>query len=185
MTSTQIDPPSASTAVFPVYASLDIDASIQDVWTTLIDFEDYESCRKQILIASPSSKIPLTDQTNLQPGQYMLMHVHTPPKLADPHFLLKPFQVSQTVVQLRVIDHEKHRLAWRTCGFPEWLLWCERWQMLSSSGQDKCKYESFEVFGGVLAYVMWMICFKVLLLKGVAEMAKALSVRCRTISPRT
>ncbi|KAF9078301.1 hypothetical protein BDP27DRAFT_1412302 [Rhodocollybia butyracea] len=175
-----VEPPSASSGVLPVYASLDIDAPIEDVWNVMTNFPDYGSwnpfIRKQTILVSPSSvPVPLTDQTP-HAGQYMLLYVHTPPRLREPHFLFKPFQVSQTVVRLKLVDNEKHRLAWRTYGLPEWLLWCERWQTLTEHGKG-CKYESYEVFGGLVAYMMWAICLKVLLLKGVTEMAEALKLK--------
>ncbi|KAE9388478.1 hypothetical protein BT96DRAFT_431583 [Gymnopus androsaceus JB14] len=183
---------SSSGGVFPVYTLLEFDAPItaEDVWNVLMDFESYGSwnpfIREQTFLSSSK------DQP--KPGQQMLLTVHTPPQLSDPYFLLRSFQVSQTVVQLKVVDHENHRLAWRTTSssFPEWFLWCERWQMITanekrenlndSDAKAGCKYESYEVFGGLLAYVMWILCVKVLLLRGVVEMAEALKKRTEKIS---
>ncbi|KAF5392031.1 hypothetical protein D9757_003218 [Collybiopsis confluens] len=177
-------PSSTLTGVLPVSMVLEIDAPAQDVWNIMLDFENYPQwnpfIRNQTLVGSPASPVPLTDQTDPKPGHYMLLHVHTPPQLAEPHFLLKPFQVSRTVVRLKVVDYKRRRLAWRTSGgFPEWLLWCERWQMVAANGagDHACRYESYEVFGGLVAYLMWILCVKVLLLRGVVEMAEALSTR--------
>lgn len=51
-----------------------------------------------------------------------------------------------------------------------------------SSSDGNIRYESYEVFGGLIAYVMWVLCLKWLLLKGVVEMAEALKKRTEMLS---
>ncbi|KAE9400834.1 hypothetical protein BT96DRAFT_919145 [Gymnopus androsaceus JB14] len=58
----------------------------------------------------------------------------------------------------------------------------KRENLNDSDATAGCKYESYEVFGGILAYVMWILCVKALLLRGVVEMAEALKKRTEKIN---
>lgn len=85
--------------------------------------------------------------------------VHLPPTLDDANVGI--FQKNSTLVEVTVLDHENYRVAWRTANLlPRWMLDAERWQMITveeGGGETSCKYESYEVFKGVLAYVVqWL-----------------------------
>jgi len=106
--------------------------------------------------------------------------VHLPPTMDDANagFLQK----NSTLVEVTVLDHENHRVAWRTTGIlPRWMLDAERWQMITveedgEGGEAKCKYESYEVFKGILAYVVRWFVGKELKM-GVNAMAEGLKAR--------
>ena len=72
------------------------------------------------------------------------------------------FTEGKIVSQLDVVDYEpsEYRLVWRLVGYPSWILFCERTQVLKAVEGDPTKtiYENSEVFTGVLAYVVdwWM-----------------------------
>lgn len=92
--------------------------------------------------------------------------------MGEPHFMGS----HSTVVRITVIDHENYRAAWTTAGgLPKWALFAERWQTLTVEG-EKTKYESVEVFSGILAYVVKFFTGKNLVL-GVKAMAEGLKSR--------
>jgi len=141
-------PPLVSSGVFNVATSCTIDAPIDHVWSVLIDFPAYKEwnpfVRSQLV--TDGSGNPLPDQT-ARPGSYISMETHLPATM-------EPIRSPQsTRCLVTVIDHDNYRAAWVYDVLPRWLLCTERWQTLSFA-DGKTKYETREVFGGVLAYIV-------------------------------
>lgn len=79
------------------------------------------------------------------------MKVHLPATLSETG------NVNNTRVRVTFIDRETHRVAWSHVGLPSFLLHSERWQWLIETEDGKTKYETIEVFGGVVAWlVKWL-----------------------------
>ena len=77
--------------------------------------------------------------------------VHMPPTMGEP---VGMFGANSALCEITHIDADAHRAAWKTAGSPAWLLRTERWQALSvDEATGKTRYETVEVFGGVLAYI--------------------------------
>jgi hypothetical protein len=54
---------------------------------------------------------------------------------------------------ITAVDHEHHRLSWISLMTPyKFLFHADRWQWLSVTEDGKTKYETIEVFGGLLAW---------------------------------
>ena len=83
---------------------------------------------------------------------------------------------SSSLGLITTIDHKNYRCSWRYISLPQWLLSATRWQALSVVEGGKTKYESFEVFGGVLAYVLKVVLGSGLK-KGVEAMGEGLKRR--------
>lgn len=95
-----------------------------------------------------SSKNLLADQTPRE-GSYLQISVNLPPTMEEPGLFGRGF----AFVKITTIDHINHRAAWCTEGLPKFLLHTERWQALSvDEATGRTKYETIEVFGGILAY---------------------------------
>lgn len=116
------------------------------------------------------SKKPLRDQTPAV-GKYLLMSVHIPPTMGEASFLQK--QSASEIIT--TVDHTHHRVAWRNIAAPAFLLGAERWQALSEVN-GKTKYESIEVFTGILAYIVKFF-MRDGLVKGFNAMAEGLKRR--------
>ena len=71
--------------------------------------------------------------------------------MGEPTTFLQKQSASAVITTL---DHENFRAAWVTTFVPKFLLATERWQALSVDADGKTKYETIEVFGGLLAYVI-------------------------------
>ena len=94
---------------------------------------------------------PLPDQSIVSEGHFLQLKVHLPATMEENG------QVQNTRVKVTFVDHEAYRAAWSHVGLPNWLLRSERWQLLSQTEDGKTKYETIEVFGGVMAYlVKWL-----------------------------
>ncbi|KAF7297239.1 hypothetical protein MIND_00957000 [Mycena indigotica] len=167
-------PPLASSGVFSVGAALVIDAPRDAVWAALLDFAAYKEWNAFVysLFFSPPLVVFLTppsrNQTVLSPsgapspdppaaGHTLLISpVHLPPTMGAPG----RFQAQQARVVITALDAGQFRAAWETEPswlLPRWLLHAERWQMLTEvveDGRVKTRYESIEVFNGVLAWVV-------------------------------
>lgn len=114
-----------------------------------------------------SSKKPETDQSPVV-GKHLLMHCHIPPSMEE-----KKKQTAFEVVT--AVDTENHRVAWQNIDYPSWLMHAERWQALSTV-DGKTRYETTEVFTGILAYVVkWYL--RESLEKSFAAMADGLKQR--------
>nr|GAT51175.1 predicted protein [Mycena chlorophos] len=147
-------PPLASSGVFCATDSIVIDAPRDKVWAALLDFGSYKHwnpfVRNQTIISHDGSPAP--DQTPVEGKTILMSPVHLPPTMDQPVW----GGVHSTKVRITTIDHENYRAAWITAGFPTWLLFCERWQMLTEVEGGKTRYESIEVFKGPLAYIVWL-----------------------------
>ncbi|GAW00358.1 hypothetical protein LENED_001872 [Lentinula edodes] len=130
-------PPPVSSAVFSVSGSIVISAPPEKVWQTLLDFDSYKQwnpfVRSQIILNNPNS-------APLSVGHHIKLYpVHLPPTLDDANVGL--LQTSSVLAEVTVLDHNNYRVAWRIAES-------------GGAGVDvKCKYESYEVFKGILAYV--------------------------------
>ncbi|KAJ7730363.1 hypothetical protein DFH07DRAFT_969185 [Mycena maculata] len=167
-------PPLSSSGIFTVADSILIDAPVKKVWQTLLDFGSYKEwnafVRGQTVV--DESGTALADQTPVAEKKLFISPVHLPPTMGTPRFM----QSHSTTVRITTIDHEQHRAAWVTAGgLPRWALYAERWQMLTVEN-GKTKYESIEVFHGILAYVVQWFTGKNLVL-GVRAMAEGLKSR--------
>ncbi|KAJ3715670.1 hypothetical protein C8R42DRAFT_778918 [Lentinula raphanica] len=154
-------PPPISSAVFHVSRSISISAPPEKVWQILLDFDSYKHWNPLVRSQRVTNK---SDSTPLSVGNRIELYpVHLPPTMDDDHvgFLQK----NSILAEVTVLDHENHRVAWRVAGMlPRWMLDVERWQMITvEEGRErgtemKCKYESYEVFRGALAYaVQWFV----------------------------
>lgn len=95
-----------------------------------------------------ASKEMLADQTPCE-GSFLQINVNLPPTMEEPGL----FGKSSVFVKVTTIDHTNHRAAWSSEGLPKFLLCTERWQALSvDEATGRTKYETIEVFGGLLAY---------------------------------
>ncbi|KAJ4476345.1 hypothetical protein C8J55DRAFT_561758 [Lentinula edodes] len=172
-------PPPVSSAVFSVSGSIVISAPPEKVWQTLLDFDSYKQwnpfVRSQIILNNHNSA-PLSVGHRIK-----LYPVHLPPTLDDANVGL--LQTSSVLAEVTVLDHNNYRVAWRIAGMlPRWMLDAERWQMVTveegegAGGDVKCKYESYEVFKGILAHVVRWYVGKELTM-GVNAMAEGLKRR--------
>lgn len=111
--------------------------------------------RRGQTIIDPQSGQPLASQSLTAAGQHMYIYpVHLPPTLGEPSF----FQRQSSYVVCTGIDQENYRVSWATTGFPKFLLYAHRWQTLTDLGDGNVKYESVEVFHGLLAYIVkWFV----------------------------
>ncbi|KAJ7756237.1 hypothetical protein B0H16DRAFT_1674773 [Mycena metata] len=164
-------PPLSSSGVFTTAGSILIDAPREKVWQVLLDFGSYKEwnafVRGQTLV-SPAG-VALADQTPAGGELMLIAPVHLPPTMGKPRFM----ESHSTTVRITTIDHENYRAAWVTAGaLPKWALFAERWQTLTIV-DGKTKYESIEVFSGILAYVVNFFTGKNLDL-GVKAMAEGL-----------
>ncbi|TFK71528.1 hypothetical protein BDN72DRAFT_957966 [Pluteus cervinus] len=177
-------PPLAESGVFALQASIDIDAPREKVWKVLMDWGGYEEwnpfVRNQQL--TDQSRQPLPAQLQMTPneGQHLLISpVHVPPTFSKPGLL----QSQSAFEIITVLDHENYRCAWENVEFPRWLMNAERWQMLTEVEVDVdgarkkvTRYETIEVFGGILAYfIVWFVGAN--LRKGFTAMAEGLKKR--------
>ncbi|KAA1470125.1 hypothetical protein DENSPDRAFT_835847 [Dentipellis sp. KUC8613] len=142
-------PPLVSEGVVAISDSIDIDAPRQRVWEILLDFPAYGEwnpfVRSQTIV--DASKRPLADQTVAE-GQWLYMGtVHIPPTMDD------TVSSSSTMELITHVDHDAYRVAWVYKSLPRWLLNAERWQTLSEVN-GKTRYETREVFGGPVAYIL-------------------------------
>lgn len=108
------------------------------------------SRRGQIVV--DASKTPLEDQTPVE-GQYLYIYpVHLPPTMGKPTW----FQKQSAFLKISTVDRGNYRTAWQGV-LPSFVLSTHRWQALSTVGEgeeQKTRYETIEVFGGALAYVV-------------------------------
>ncbi|TFK24882.1 hypothetical protein FA15DRAFT_669085 [Coprinopsis marcescibilis] len=164
-----------SGAVFSVSASSVINAPPDHVWKILTDFKSYREwnpfVRAQNLV--DSDRNPLPDDA-LTTGLFLnISEVHLPPTMGKPTL----FQKAWAFERITEADAVNHRLAWEFWGpVPKWLLYAERWQILTAEGDGQTKYHTFEEFTGVLAHVVKLIQRKKLG-KGFVAMAETLKAR--------
>jgi len=96
------------------------------------------------------SKQPLEDQTPAE-GNQVSIAVNMPPKLEEPGL----FGRGSATVQIDMLDSQNFRAVWTTVGVPHWLSHSERWQVLTvDETTGKTRYDTIEVFDGLMAYVI-------------------------------
>lgn len=83
------------------------------------------------------------------------------------------FQKQSVFGIITTVDQENYRVAWISAILPRFLLNTDRWQRLTVNADGKTKYETMEVFGGILAYIV-MFLFRGKLLEGFNAQAAAL-----------
>ncbi|KAJ7680696.1 hypothetical protein DFH06DRAFT_1077654 [Mycena polygramma] len=145
--------PPAAPGVFAAHASILINASIDDVWSILLDFPSYPDwnpfVRSQIVTST--TLIPLADQTpheNLRLIIQSQIPPLTPPVTAatPPN----PLNAHTTIENITHVDNAGYAVAWALTGTPDAILSAERWSVLSTF-EDATYYESREVYDGLLA----------------------------------
>ncbi|KAF8064045.1 hypothetical protein FPV67DRAFT_199419 [Lyophyllum atratum] len=154
-------PPLVENGVFSVSSSILIDAPLEKVWSIMMDFPTYKEwnpfLRGQTVVDKSGKALP--DQTPAE-GQYLLLApVHLPPTMGEPGW----FQKQSALEVITTVDHEHHRLGWANCTLPKFLLRAERWQALSVV-DGKTKYETTEVFGGIIMYLVYFFMYQKLVL---------------------
>ncbi|KAF8971074.1 hypothetical protein BDZ97DRAFT_1901762 [Flammula alnicola] len=125
--------------------------------SALLDFPAYPEwnpfVRSQVV--ANAFWVPLTNQTpqeNLRLViQAQILPLPTPVDANTPPNLLNN-QIS--FENITAIDEVNYRAAWKQIMLPDPLLSAERWQALSTVDGDKTYYESREVFGGPVGYVV-------------------------------
>ncbi|KAH0834072.1 hypothetical protein J3R83DRAFT_11356 [Lanmaoa asiatica] len=146
-------PPLAERGVFSASASITIDAPRDLVWQVLMDWGSYQACRNQCLTDASKKPLPASQQTP-RAGAHLLVHpVHIPPSFDPPRM----FPASSAFALITVLDTDNYRCAWESIEFPSWLLTTVRWQALVEvveDGRKKTRYETIEVFSGLLAYLI-------------------------------
>ncbi|KAF7339813.1 hypothetical protein MVEN_01897800 [Mycena venus] len=169
-------PPLASSGVFSVGDSVLINAPREKVWKILLDFPSYEEwnpyTRTCTFVSESGSAI---DDQTLGVGKLFVSRANLPPAGLTP-----PRQSGSS--RITTLDHDNFRVAWVTPGLLAWFLFVERWTMLTVV-DGKTKWETFEVFSGILAYIVYWVHYKNLLL-AFRAMAEALKSRrsCTIIS---
>ncbi|KAH7919555.1 hypothetical protein BV22DRAFT_1099260 [Leucogyrophana mollusca] len=144
-------PPLASNGVFSVSTSIDIDAPREVVWEVLMDWKSYREwnpfVRNQQI--TDAHKKPLADQTPHE-GSHLYIHpVNIPPAFTDDKWF-----PGSAFERISALDKSNYRVAWVNIEMPHWLLNAERWQALVEIEGGKTRYETIEVFGGVVAYIV-------------------------------
>lgn len=101
-------------------------------------------------IISDNDKTPLLSQT-AAPGRRIRLRLHVPPTMDD-----ASTKGSTAEEVLTHVDGESFRLAWRFATPARWLINAERWQIVRDGGpgDQRTVYETWEYFGGLLAYVI-------------------------------
>jgi len=142
-----------TSAVFTIRSSISIDAPRQKVWDVLLDFVSYREWNPYIRtqeVISDQDKTPLPSQT-AEPGRRLRLRLHVPPTMDD-----MAAKVSTAEEILTYVDSANFRLAWRFATPARWLINAERWQILREGGPagQGTVYETWEFFGGLLAYLL-------------------------------
>ncbi|CAK5271917.1 unnamed protein product [Mycena citricolor] len=152
--------------------SIYILAPADRVWETLLDFKAYKEWNSFVdrveFVSDQRSTEPSADQTPAV-GRKMVIY---------------PVNLSSITATMHTLDPANFRVAWETVPvLPKWALHADRWQTLTREevdGEMMTKYQSFEVFSGVLAYIIrWFL--KKQLNDGVRSMAEALKTRSEGI----
>jgi hypothetical protein len=105
--------------------------------------------RRSMTLITPSGQ-PLEDQTPAE-GKHIAVVVNMPPKFGEPGW----FGSGSATTQIEMLDSQNFRAVLTTTGLPHWLSQSERWQMLSvDETTGKTRYDTIEVFDGLVAYVI-------------------------------
>jgi hypothetical protein len=123
---------------------------------------------------------PLAEQTPTEGSYASISPVHLPPTMGEPGV----FGKSSAFVRITALDRENYRVAWSVASLPGFLLRSERWQVLSIDPSGKTKYESKEVFGGVIAWLVYFFVYSNLVL-GFNAQAEGLKNRAERLHKAT
>lgn len=116
-------------------------------------------CSSRAQTITDKSGKPLPDQTPAE-GKYLLIDpVHLPPTMGEPSW----FQKQSAWEIITTVDHENYRIAWANISLPSFLLRVERWQTLNVV-DGTTKYETTQVFGGIVAYLVKFFMYEKLVL---------------------
>ncbi|KAF8264493.1 hypothetical protein EI94DRAFT_1703176 [Lactarius quietus] len=142
-------PPLATSSVFIIRSSIAISAPKQKVWDVLLDFPSYGEwnpyIRSQELISEEDKK-PLVSHM-VVPGWRVRLRLNTPPTMED---VGKKASVAEEIITH--VDNDNFRFAWHFATPARWLITAERWQILRDDGSGGTVYETWEFFGGLVAY---------------------------------
>ncbi|KAI9458825.1 hypothetical protein F5148DRAFT_1287301 [Russula earlei] len=143
-----------TSSVFTIRSSISINAPKRKVWDVLLDFPSYKEWNPYIRsqeIISEHDKTPLLSQA-AAPGRRLRLRLHVPPTMND-----AGTNASTAEEILTYVDATTFRLAWRFATPARWLINAERWQILRDCESDgqRTVYETWEFFGGLLAYLIW------------------------------
>lgn len=122
----------------------------------------------------------LTEQTPTEGSYASISPVHLPPTMGEPGL----FGKSSAFVRITTLDRENHRVAWNVASLPGFLLRTERWQTLCIDPSGKTKYESKEVFGGIIAWLVYFFVYSNLVL-GFNAQAEGLKNRAERLHKAT
>lgn len=82
----------------------------------------------------------------------MTLLVHIPPTLVSK---AKPVAGFDTIIHL---SHDDRQIAWIATGWgPRWVMYAERWQVLTVDEEGRTVYETKEVFSGLLSWLIWWL----------------------------
>ncbi|KAF9221722.1 hypothetical protein BS17DRAFT_784563 [Gyrodon lividus] len=107
--------------------------------------------RNQCLTDPSKNPLPASQQTPRAGAHLLIRPVHIPPSFDSP----KIFPAGSAFEVITTFDLENYRCAWKNVEWPDWALDAERWQALVEvveDGRKKTRYETIEVFNGLLAY---------------------------------
>jgi hypothetical protein len=107
--------------------------------------------RGQCLTDALRNPLPPSQQTPRAGAHLLIYPVHIPPSFEPP----KIFPASSAFEVITTLDPENFRCAWKNVERSSWILDAERWQALVEvveDGRKKTRYDTIEVFGGLLAY---------------------------------
>jgi len=145
-------PPLLSDHIFSVSSSILIDAPRDKVWSIILDFPSYKDWNTfaRSMTVTNRAMLPLPDQTP-EEGKHIQIVANMALGLEEPRY----FDRGNAFVVISTLDSENYRVAWKTDMLPSFLLISERWQILTvDEVTGQTKYETFEVFDGVLAYLV-------------------------------
>ncbi|KAJ6466375.1 hypothetical protein C8R45DRAFT_1021477 [Mycena sanguinolenta] len=161
-------PPLRSSGVFSVGESVRIDAPREKVWQILMDLPSYGQWNpftRAMTIVSESGS-PAADQT-LAVGKLFDSAVNIPPEMVPPRM--------NGLSRVTALDHTNFRAAWEApAGLSTWFFFYQRWTALTVE-DGKTKWETVEVYSGPMAYVVYWLMSKnmVVSLKAMAEALKS------------
>ena len=136
--------------------------------------------RNQCLTDPYKRPLPESEQTPRAGAHLLIYPVHIPPSI-EPHRMIPAASTFQVIT---TFDADNYRCAWQGAEIPAWLLSNERWQALVEvveDGRKKTRYETIEVFGGLLAYVLKFLLVG-LLERGFIAMGEGLKRRSEEVT---
>ncbi|KAI0047390.1 hypothetical protein FA95DRAFT_1559110 [Auriscalpium vulgare] len=139
-----------------------------------MDFPTYSQWNPYLRtqVVEDEDKRPLVTQ-RAETGRRLHLKMNLPPTMDD------SAKHSEATEIITVVDSENFRFAWRFATPARWAIHAERWQTLRVVN-GKTTYETWEVFGGILAYLIWFF-MKGKLQKAFDEMAQSLKSRAELV----